>query len=194
LRGLFLGCGSVSDPEKEYHLEFVAGGRAARAERRGAAGGAEIPARMAARKGKHVAYIGEADHISELLALAGGASGDAQIGEAYAWRRREEYRQPPGELRHANADKTVKASGRQIESIRRIEERGGLSHLPRELREAAQARLENPDVTLEGLAQAMGVSKSGLNHRFRRIEEIAGEYRNKEDTRDEPQKSYDPKR
>jgi DNA-binding protein WhiA len=181
LRGLFLGCGSMADPEKEYRLEFVIEDEQLAKSAAALLAGAEIPARIMLRKGKFVSYIADADHISELLALAGAHTAMLKFESI---RVEKEVRNAANRMVNcdtANADRTVRASGREIESIELIDQHAGIAKLPRELRETAQARLNNPDATLERLADAMGVSKSGLNHRFRRLEQIAGEYRRKEE-------------
>lgn len=181
LRGLFLGCGSVADPEKEYRLEFVLGDEHLAKSAAALLAGAEIPARIMQRKGRFVLYAADADHISELLALAGAHTAMLRFESV---RVEKEVRNTANRMVNcdtANADRTVRASGRQLDSIEVIDRHAGIANLPRELLETAKARLNNPDATLEKLAEAMGVSKSGLNHRFRRLEQIAGEYRRKEE-------------
>jgi DNA-binding protein WhiA len=195
LRGLFLGCGSISDPGKGYRLEFVLEDEQFA---RGAAAllaGADIEARVVPRGGRQVAYVKDAEGISAFLALTGAHAGMLRFEGV---RVEKNVRNAANRLVNcdtANADKTVRASGRQLESIRLIETRGELGGLARGLREAARARMENPDATLERLAEVMGtVSKSGLNNRFRRIDKIAGEIRRREETGDEPEKTDDPQR
>ena len=194
LRGLFLGCGSVSDPEKEYRLEFVLGDEALARSAAALLAGADISSRIAERKGKIVVYATEADHISDFLALAGAHAAMLRFESV---RVEKEVRNAANRLVNcdtANADRTVRASGRQTDGIRLIESRGRLAGLPKGLRKAAEARLENPDATLERLAQITGVSKSGLNHRFRRLEEIAEEIKNREEMGDDPEKADDTRR
>ena len=80
-------------------------------------------------------------------------------------------------LDNANIDKSIRAAESQINSIKKIQEKRGLDLLSAKLREAAEARLENPDVGIEELGKLMNppLSKSGINNRLRRIEEIAKE-------------------
>ena len=80
---------------------------------------------------------------------------------------------------NANLNKTVSASMRQIADIKLIEERLGLDKLPDGLRQAAQARLSNPDSSLAELAELLRLGRSGMNHRLRRLGEIASELREK---------------
>jgi DNA-binding protein WhiA len=73
----------------------------------------------------------------------------------------------------ANLQKAVDAAGRQLAIIRALEKDGKLASLPPKVRAAAKARLENPDATLQELAEMLGISKSGMNHRMRKLKEIA---------------------
>jgi DNA-binding protein WhiA len=183
MRGLFLGRGSLADPEREYRLEFVLDDEPLARSAAALMAGADIAARIASRKGRAVAYVSEADQIAAFLALAGA---HASMLRFEGVRVEKGVRNAANRLVNcdtANADRTVRASGRQTDDIRLIEGHGGLSALPRGLREAARARLDNPDATLERLAELTGVSKSGLHHRFRRIEGVAEEIRSREETR-----------
>lgn len=195
LRGLFLGCGSISDPEKGYRLEFVLEDEQLAHGAAALLAGVDIGARVALRGGKHVAYVKDAEGISAFLALTGAHTGMLRFEGV---RVEKTVRNAANRLVNcdtANADRTVRASGRQLDGIRLIEARVGLEGLPRSLREAARARLENPDATLERLAEVMGtVSKSGLNNRLRRIDRIAGEIRRREETGDGPKEAGDTRR
>ena len=75
----------------------------------------------------------------------------------------------------ANLQKAVDAAGRQLDIIRRLERNGQLEKLPPKVRAAAEARLENPDATLQELADLLGISKSGMNHRMRKLKELASQ-------------------
>ena len=191
IRGLFLGCGSMSDPGKGYHLELVLEDEQLA---RGAAAllaGADIEARVVRRADRHVVYIKEADRISGFLVLAGA---HASMLRFEGIRVEKGVRNSVNRIVNcdtANVDKAVRASGRQLDSIRLIARRMGLNRLPAGLREAADARLENPDVPLGRLSELMGVSKSGLNHRFSRLEEIADEIRMKEGTMEYAEEAHD---
>lgn len=192
LRGLYLGCGTMSDPEKSYQLELVLeDGELARSVAALLAG-AEIEARVAERSGRQVVYIKEADYISEFLAHAGAHTGMLRFEGV---RVKKGVRNTANRARNcdtANVDRALRAAFRQLENISVIERHAGLKRLPRSLREAAEARLENPEATLEGLCAIMeNVSKSGLNHRFRRLEEIATEISDREEPGNEPKETND---
>jgi DNA-binding protein WhiA len=186
MRGLFLGCGSMSDPGKSYHLELVLGDEQLARSAAALLAGAEITARVALRSGKHVIYIKEADHISEFLAMTGA---HAQMLQFESIRVEKGVRNTVNRVVNcdtANLDKALRASLAQVDNILLIDRHGGLVRLPPSLRDTAQARLDNPDATLERLSELMGgVSKSGLNHRFHKIAEMAEEIRAKEGLSDD---------
>lgn len=190
LRGLFLGCGSMSDPGKAYQLEMVLEDEQLAHSAAALMAGADINARIARRSGKHVIYIKEADNISGFLVQTGAHS---QMLRFESIRVEKGVRNSVNRVVNcdtANVEKAVRASGRQLDNIRLIERDRGLKGLPKGLREAAEARMENPDATLERLSEIMGgVSKSGLNHRFRKIDELASELKQSEGTTDEPKKT-----
>ena len=187
LRGLFLGCGSMSDPGKAYHLELVVGDESLARSAAALLAGAEINARVMERRGKFVVYIKEADHISQFLVLTGAHT---QMLKMEGIRVEKGVRNLVNRMVNcdtANVEKTVLASSRQGENIRLIEQYAGLESLTPALRDAAEARLNNPDATLERIAGLLGsVSKSGLNHRYQRLEKIALDIKYKEGIGDEP--------
>ena len=178
LRGLFLGCGSMSDPGKSYHLEMVLEDEQLARAASAILAGLEINGRVTGRNGRHVVYVKEADHIASFLALT-GAHGKMLRFEGV--RVEKGVRNTVNRVVNcdtANLDKAARASARQVESILLLKKHGKLAGLPKGLRDAAEARLNHPDVTLDRLAELLGdVSKSGLNHRFHRIAELASDLR-----------------
>jgi cell division protein WhiA len=190
LRGMYLGCGTMSDPEKSYQLELVLQDEQLARSVASLLAGAEIEARVAGRHSRQVVYIKEADHISEFLALSGAHTAMLRFESV---RVKKGVRNTANRLTNcdtANVDRTVKAAGRQLENIAVLERHGRLRDLPMGLREAAEARAENPEATLDALCALLGnVSKSGLNNRFRRLEEIATEISNREEPDNEPKET-----
>jgi DNA-binding protein WhiA len=194
LRGLLLGCGTISDPGKAYSMEFVLEDERLARSAASLLAGADVEARVVERRGRHVAYIKDANDISDILAFTGA---HAAMLRFESIRVEKGVRNTANRLVNcdtANADKTVWASVRQVEDIRLIERTGGLHGLPAALREAARARLESPDATLEALAGMGGISKSGLYHRMRRLREIAEEIKHREGIDDEAEEAGDTKR
>lgn len=181
LRGVFLGCGSMSDPGKGYHLELVVGDEALAHDVSALLAGAEINARVLTRRDKAIVYIKEAEHVSQFLVLSGAHVSMLRFENVRVEKNVRNKVNRVVNCDTANMEKTVLAAARQIENIRVIERAQGLASLPQGLRDAAEARLENPDATLETIVELLGgVSKSGLNHRYLRLEKLANDIKAKE--------------
>ena len=175
LRGAFLAGGSVTDPMKGYHLELATSHYHV---------GREVPAllrevgfspKATVRKGNYITYFKQSDHIEDFLTKIGAPVSAMAVMTAKLERDLRGSGNRRVNCDAANLDKVVAAAQSQIEAIRRLEEAGALSTLPARLREAAQLRVDNPELTLSELAGMCDppVSKSALNHRLRRLVEHA---------------------
>lgn len=176
LRGVFLSCGTVTDPVKDYHLEFILPYmNLAKDVMTLLREGPDFQPALVNRKGSFIVYIKGGDRIADLLAYlgAGGAAMELMQVRMVKEVRNNVNRQTNFET--ANIDKTVGASARQVEAICKIRDTVGLSGLPEELRETAELRLEYPELSLRELGQLFQnpVSRSGVNHRLRRLMEEA---------------------
>lgn len=179
LRGVFLCIGSMSDPEKSYHLEFVCAYRESAEQLRQMIHGFDVEAKIVIRKKYYVVYLKEGAGIVDLL----------NIMEAHVSLMNFENYRIVKEMRNsinrkvncetANITKTVNASSKQTEDILLIREHYGFQNLPDSLRETAEIRLQYPDATLKELGQNLTppVGKSGMNHRLRKLSEIADRIR-----------------
>ena len=175
LRGAFLSAGSMSDPEKGYHLELVCGLLTQALQIRELLLGFEIEARIVRRKKYFVVYIKEGAGISDFL----------NVTEAHVALMEFENSRVVRDVRNtvnrrvncetANIAKTVNAAARQVEDILWLQQRYGLENLPEGLRQMAQVRLEHPDAPLKELGAYLDppVGKSGVNHRLRKLCELA---------------------
>lgn len=175
LRGGFLAAGSISDPDKSYHLEVAFRSRLQAEEYIQYLQAFGLQARSIRRKGHYLAYLKEGQEIVDFLNVTGAHKALMNLENI---RIMKEMRNQVNRLVNcetANLGKTVDASLRQIESIRFIQDHAGLDSLPDTLREIAALRLENPDVSLAELGRMLEppLSKSGVNHRLRKIERIA---------------------
>ena len=175
LRGLFLAAGTVNDPHKPVHLEFSVPEAAAPAV---SAFFGEIGYRAGTlQRGAHRGfYFKESAVLEDLLAMMGA---HRVIFDVINTRIEREIRNHENRVNNCdtrNLERTVSASARQIGAIERLRETGKLDNLPAELRETARLRYENQDASLDALAELHSppITKSGLNHRLRRIVE-AGE-------------------
>lgn len=180
LRGAFLSIGSMSDPEKSYHLEFVCTHKESAEQLKELIQGFEVDAKIVARKKYHVVYLKEGAGIVDLLNIMGAY---VSLMNFENYRIVKEVRNSINRkvnCETANITKTVNASSKQIEDILLIRERYGFQNLPDNLRETAEIRLEYPDATLKELGQILNptVGKSGMNHRLRKLSEIADRLRN----------------
>ena len=178
LRGAFLASGSVSAPTaKGYHMEISCSNQFLAEDIRKIMASFSLRAKIGQRKGKYLVYLKDGEQIADFLGLIGANTGmfDYQNSKITREMKNEANRRNNCEL--ANLDKTVAAAQKQIADIRRIEERRGLDYLPVKLRETAVIRLENPDLPLSELCELFDppLKKSGLNHRFEKIAEIAKE-------------------
>ncbi len=177
--GAFLACGSVLHPEREYHLEFVMGELSLCndlgqmfIDRLGIIG------KYTQRRSSHILYLKESEHIEDVLTLIGATLNALEIMNVKILKDIRNHVNRAANCDMANAEKQSRSSERQIKAIQIIEQsEGGLSRLSDELREIAEMRLENPDFTLAEIAEAFDppLSRSGANHRFKRLEQIAEE-------------------
>jgi cell division protein WhiA len=173
LRGLFLGCGSVNAPNSRYHLEFVAPNEAWAkaigefAEDNGARAG------IMERSGQHVVYVKEGDGIVRLLSLMGASRAVMEFENVRVIREVSGKVNRRLNFETANIGKTIGSGIRQAAAIERLESTGKLDRMPPALREMARWRSANPELNLGELAGRMKLSKSAVNHRLRRLQEMA---------------------
>ena len=180
LRGSFLGGGSVNRPEGDYHLELVTGNLNFAKTLLRSMKYFSLPVRLIERKNDYVVYVKDGDGVAAFLRII-GAHQALMIFENV--RVIKDMRNSVNRLVNcetANLQKTVNAAVRQVNCIKRIIELKGLAKLPHSLREAAELRLAYPEATLQELVDAMEgrVGRSGMNHRLRKLEKLAGELEN----------------
>jgi DNA-binding protein WhiA len=173
LRGLFLGCGSVNAPSSRYHLEFVAPNESwakaigDMADANGARAG------IMERSGQHVVYVKEGDGIVRLLSLMGASRAVMEFENVRVVREVSGKVNRRLNFETANIGKTIGSGLRQAAAIERLESMGKLDRVPPALREMARWRSAHPELNLGELAGRMKLSKSAVNHRLRRLQELA---------------------
>lgn len=175
LRGAYLCVGSMSDPVKGYHLELVTGNERKAFQIQTMIQEFELDAKIIRRKKYFVVYLKEGSNIVDFL----------NICEAHVSLMQFENERIVKEMRNsinrrvncetANISKTVNAAAKQIADIEKIRDYYGFANLPDTLREMAEVRMEYPDASLKELGQYLTpvVGKSGVNHRLRKLSEIA---------------------
>lgn len=175
LRGAFLCIGSMSNPYKGYHLEFVCEHEGQARQIRQVIRSFEIDAKIVRRKKYYVVYLKESESLADLLNIM---NAHVSLMELESLRVEKEVRNSVNRqvnCEAANITKTVRAANGQIEDILFLQKHYGLSNLPEPLRQMAQARLEHPESSLLELGKYLNppVGKSGVNHRLRKLSEIA---------------------
>lgn len=180
LRGAFLSYGNVTDPQKDYHLEFVSPFQNLAKDLSYLIEEIEqlaVKPKIINRKGSFIVYLKDSDGISDLLTLIGAQMSALQIIQEKMLKsvRNTVNRKINSET--ANSNKTAKASAKQLLAIDKIKKKRGLESLPNDLYELAILRVENPESSLRELGEMLSppISRSGVNHRIERIMELAEE-------------------
>lgn len=175
IRGAFLAGGSISDPNKSYHFEIVCASIAQAEQLRDTINSFKTDAKIVARKKYQVVYLKEGAQIVDMLNVMEAHVALMNLENVRILKEMRNSVNRKVNCETANISKTVNAAVRQLADIEYIREKAGLSCLPDNLREAAEMRLEYPDATLIELGGMLSppVGKSGMNHRLRRISEIA---------------------
>ena len=184
LRGTFLAAGSISDPEKSYHLEIVCTTEERALQVQNILRELELDARIVNRKKNQVVYLKEGSQIVELLGLIGASISLMNLENIRILKEISNNVNRKVNCETANIGKTVSAAVKQVEDIRYIETHMGFSQLSEGLEEIAVLRLQYQDATLKELGEMLNppVGKSGVNHRLRKLSRIADELRrDKED-------------
>ena len=181
IRGAFLGGGSISDPEKNYHLEFVTNNEDFAESLKDLINSLGFNSKTVSRTNNYVVYLKESEQISDLLNIIGAHQALLSLESTKIVKEMRNNVNRLVNCETANLSKTVNAAVRQIENIKYIEEKIGLNHLPPNLREIAMLRIEYEDLTLKELGEMAKpeLSKSAVNHRLRKIEQIADDLRAK---------------
>lgn len=182
LRGVFLACGSVNDPQKNYHLEFCVPYKNLCTDLctlMGEITECNLTPRTTLRNGTHIVYFKDSEQITDLLTYMGASNSamDIMNAKAYKQMRNVTNRRINSEL--ANISRTVEAGAKILSAIDVIEADRGLSSLPDNLRVVAELKMENPELSLSALGSLLDppISRSGVNHRLNKLIELAEEIR-----------------
>lgn len=177
LRGVFLSCGSISEPEKAYHLELSTRRVSVASAIKEQLAEENINAGMLKRGGYHVLYIKEGQNISDFLLIIGAQKAMLRLESLMVDKSVRNSVNRIVNCDSANIDRIALTGARQLEAIKHISKNIGLNKLPEGLRKAAKLRLENPDISIKELGELMDppLGKSGMNHRLKKLEQIASE-------------------
>ena len=179
IKGAFLGGGSCIVPTEKgksgYHLEIVFADKKIARGFCSALADFELLAKLTDRKEDAVVYIKSKELISDFLAVIGAEHCLKKFSTLVEKRDRANNDNRAKNCIAGNADKAAIAAVKQVKAIEKLKKASGFSDLSAELRALAKARLENPTMSLQELADKLGVSKSCLNHRMRKLMELAEE-------------------
>ena len=179
LRQIFLSNASLTNPQKEYHLEFVFSKAEDGREVEEILRHYSLHPKQGKRGKNRMVYLKDASEIADVLKLLGAVDALMELENARILKEVSENVNRRVNFEAANINRTVKASLKQQEEIQFIEEVLGLDQLEKALQEVAKRRLQYPDASLEELAQGLEppIGKSGVNHRLRKLARIAKELR-----------------
>ena len=176
-RGIFLGSGSVNNPENKYHLEMILSNKRNAQIIKGLLEKMQIHLKELERKNGYSLYIKEGEEISKFLAFIGANSSVLKFEEIRVIREIKNNVNRKVNCETANLNKTINAAVKQIEAIKKLKATGKFKNLSANLKEIANLRLENPDASLVELGQMLEnpIGKSGVNHRLNQLIELARE-------------------
>lgn len=177
LRGVFLSSGVVADPEKEYHLEINVSTKE-RADDLAdyiKSTGLGFEPSVTERNGSCIVYFKDSNQIEDFLTLIGASKASMELMQVKMYKEARNDINRRTNFETANLDRTYSASVKQVLAIAIISDTMGLDKLSDELREVCELRLNNESMSLRDMSKALGISRSGVNHRINKIISIAEE-------------------
>ncbi len=176
LRGVFMGIGTMSDPEKSYHLEFVCRTETLSKDLRKLINSfVDLQAKESKRGKSHLVYVKKADYIGDILGIMGADTHSLIITTTQVEKSMRNKVNRMANCDNANLDRVVEAAMKQAAAVEKIEREKGLDWLPDKIREVAILRKENPDLSIAALGELCDppLKKSGINGRLKKLVELA---------------------
>ncbi len=179
LGGVFLTCGTMTDPNKEYHLEFTAPTQQLCEDLCDILLSVGVHPGITKRRYAYSAYLKDSEEIGDLLTFMGAQKCTLDLLDIKIDKEVKNHVNRMNNCDMANIDKVISASEKQCRDIETIIGHDGMQKLSPELRELAELRMENPHLSLQDLSELLAkpIGRSGVNHRFRRLAAIAQTYR-----------------
>ena len=179
LRGAYLCGGSVSDPGKSYHLEIVCKEKSLASKIKTILNSFDVDAKITMRKEHYIVYIKDSSQIVETLNIVGSPVALMEFENTIILKEMRNSINRRNNCDTANITKTVSAAVRQIEDIKLVMNHPEYKNLPASVKEMAEIRLEYPEASLKELGEYANppLGKSGVNHRLRKLSELAEKYR-----------------
>ncbi len=177
VREAFIKAGSISDPNKEYHIEFSFNKKTKAQEITDILVNNSIKAKIINRRDKYIVYLKDGEDISNCLAFMGASKAMLKFEEVRVIRDMRNNINRKVNCETANIEKTANASYEQIKAIKLIKKSSKWQELDKGVKDIANMRLENPELSIEALGKKMNppISKSGANHRLQKIMDLAKE-------------------
>lgn len=178
LRDAFISYGTMTDPEKSYHLEFSVQEKKIADDilkYMSKIRDFDIEPKMTRRNDSYIVYIKAVDSITDFLTFIGAVNSAMEIMQLRMLKDVRNYVNRTTNFETANLDKTLQAAEEHINAIKKIKNTVGLNSLPDNLKEVANLRLKNPEMSLKMLGQSLKnpISRSGVNHRLEKIIQIS---------------------
>ena len=182
LAGVFFICGSVSDPYKEYHLEFTVPNEQLYKDLHDILLSLGIESGKTVRKGLTVLYVKDSENIEDILTFIGARQGTIDLINIKIYKDVRNKANRIANCDSANIDKVIAAASRQIHDIEFIMEHGEFDKLSADLQEVSRIRLDNPEMSLQEIGEMLikPIGRSGVTRRFQKISRFADEIRKKE--------------
>lgn len=179
IREAFIKSGSINDPTKKYHLQIMFKANKKAEQMQQLLLNFNIHAKIIKKDTSYMLYIKDGEEISEFLALVGANKSVIKYEEVRVLKEKRNDINRLVNCETANLNKTISAAVKQIEDIKYIKDKGKFLSMPENLIEIANLRVENPDISLAELGKLLKepIGKSGVNHRLKKISEIAKELR-----------------
>lgn len=181
LAGVFLSCGTAADPSKDYHLDFSVGYKRLSYDLANIISEIDLEQplepKVSTRKYSYVVYLKGSERIEDILVFMGAQISALSLMDVKVEKDVRNRANRISNCDTANVEKTIKSGLKQAQAIKKIQEEKGFEYIPEELREIAAVRIENPDMSLAELADCLSESltRSGVNHRLKRLEKLAEE-------------------
>lgn len=173
LCGVFLGAGSIANPDKSYHLEFTLNSDELSKLVIRYLKVFGIKAKSLEKKGQYIVYVKDSAMISDFLSLIGTVNSLFKFEETKMIKEIKNNTNRLTNCETANLDKTLNTSFTQIDAINTVYKKYGKENLDKNLLDLCELRLKNPTFSLKELAEILNISKSGVNHRFKKIIDMA---------------------
>ena len=177
IRGAFLACGKISDPQKEYHLELIIKHEQLSWELCRLLQQRGLDAKITERQNRFVVYLKESESIEDFLTMTGCVNATLQIMNAKAFKDLRNNLNRKTNFETANIQKASASCAKPLEAIAVLERSGILQTLPEDLQAAAKTRRDHIDLSLNELGALLGLSRSGVFHRLDKLVKLAKQQR-----------------